>query len=398
MKQQQSAIHWQIGLAFFAFILIGASDGATGVLIPGIREQYDINKAVVSWLFLCGSAGYLVAAFTSGWLIKFLGQRRFLLVGTATLIAGATSMSLMPPFPLLALSSFPIGFGVAVLDTGLNGYIAVLPRNTALLNYLHAFYGVGALLGPIVASIIFVIGLHWNAVYGVWIGMGLIFFLSAFRAFSEQNSGNISEEHKFENSATGGMRQILRLPTVWIAAIFLAFYVGTEVSLGSWSYSFLTEQRHEADLFSAWTISAYWMGLTAGRLVLARVIGKLTERVTIQICLAGVMLSVLLIWLIPIGIVSAICLCLTGFFLGPIFPTTIALLPQLFSKRLLTNAIALVVSLGSLGGALFPWLAGNLAQILGLWVILPYAITLTSMMLICWILLQIQQIKNTYQA
>jgi fucose permease len=28
---------------------------------------------------------------------------------------------------------------------------------------------------------------------------------------------------------------------VWLAALFLLFYVGAEVSLGSWSFSFLTD-------------------------------------------------------------------------------------------------------------------------------------------------------------
>jgi hypothetical protein len=47
--------------------------------------------------------------------------------------------------------------------------------------------------------------------------------------------------------------------------------------------------------------------------------------------------------------------------------------------------------MGGLGGTLFPWLSGNLAQVLGLWIILPYAIALTVMMFLLWIPLQLQQ-------
>jgi fucose permease len=95
--------------------------------------------------------------------------------------------------------------------------------------------------------------------------------------------------------------------------------------------------------------------------------------------------------LIPIGIISAIGLCLTGFCLGPLFPTIIALMPQLFAKRLLATTIGLVVSLSCVGGALFPWLSGNLAQAFGLWIILPLALALTVMMFTLWLLLQLQQ-------
>ena len=47
--------------------------------------------------------------------------------------------------------------------------------------------------------------------------------------------------------------------------LFLFAYVGIEVSLGSWAFTFLTEERHEAELISGWTVSGYWLGLTVGR-------------------------------------------------------------------------------------------------------------------------------------
>src|SRR5438067_13496445 len=62
----------QIGLAFFAFILIGANDGALGVLLPSIRGFYGVDKATIGLLFLAGTAGYLGAAFTSGLLVERL--------------------------------------------------------------------------------------------------------------------------------------------------------------------------------------------------------------------------------------------------------------------------------------------------------------------------------------
>src|SRR5437868_3200028 len=70
----------QVGLAFFAFVLIGANDGAFGVLIPGLRMQYGVDKATIGLLFLVQSIGYLVAAFSSGLLIEKLGNRRFLML------------------------------------------------------------------------------------------------------------------------------------------------------------------------------------------------------------------------------------------------------------------------------------------------------------------------------
>ena len=179
-------------------------------------------------------------------------------------------------------------------------------------------------------------------------------------------------------------------PVDQCARVFLLIYVGSEVTLGSWSYSFFTEARHIAPLPSGWIVSGYWLGLSLGRLLLGHVGIRIGNKRMIQLCLFGVVVGLLLIWLIPLPFVSAFGLFLTGFSLGPIFPTTIALMPTLVSARILPTAIGFLASLGSMGGALFPWLAGNLAQYIGLWSLLPYVIILASVMFVLWVVLERQ--------
>lgn len=381
------ALRLTIGISFFAFILIGINDGAVGVLLPGMQQTYHAGKDTISLLFLAGTVGYFTASFNNGLLLNKLGNRRFLLLATVIMGLGFGLLSSRPPFLLLLLGIVPIGFGGAMLDAGLNSYIADLPNNTVLLNYLHAFYGAGALLGPLVASTFLAIGWLWNAVYFVWIGLTLLTLIGIGIAF--QRVGKETVIHTEEQKEGGNILLLaLRQRVVWLAALFLLFYVGTEVSLGSWSFSFLTQERHEQILFSGWTVSGYWVGLTLGRLLLGRVALRIGNRRLIEACLVGVVIGMVLIWFVPQLFVSAFALCLTGFSLGPIFPTTIALMSDTVSKRILSSAIGFLASLGSMGGALLPWLAGNLAQHLGLWTLLPYVIVLTIIMLLLWVMIQ----------
>jgi len=184
------------------------------------------------------------------------------------------------------------------------------------------------------------------------------------------------------------MWMALRLRVVWLAALVLLFYVGAEVSLGNWSFSFLTEERHGNLLLSGWVVSGYWFGLTLGRVTLAHAAERIGNRALIQLCLAGVVLGLSLIWLVPLQPVAAGGLLLTGFCLGPIFPTTIALMPGMVPSRLVPSAIGFLASLSAVGGSLCPWLAGNLAEHLGLWTLLPFVIALTGGMLGLWLALQ----------
>ncbi len=375
----------RIGAAFAAFILIGATDGATGVVLPSLQAHYGVSKGVISLIFLALTTGYIIAAFGSGLLVALLGQRRFLALGAAAFAMGAGAISLRPPFALLLTTILGLGFGFAIIDAGLNTYITGLPEKTTLLNNLHAFYGIGGFLGPIIASGVLAAGLSWNTVYALWALCGLI-LLAGFGALFDAGPAG-SRPPGTQHAGRGLLTDTLRLRLVWLAAVFLLVYVGAEVSLGSWSYSFLTEVRHHGSLLSGWSVSGYWLGITLGRLTLARLAARraIADASLIRSCLIGAGVGVLIIWLAPLPAVAAFGLWLTGYALGPIYPTTIALVPGLVPTRLVPSAVGFLASFGSMGAALFPWLAGNLAQAVGLWSLIPYALGLTVIMSGVWL-------------
>ena len=380
-----SVVRRRIAVSFAAFVLIGATDGATGVLLPSVQTNYGVGKGVVSFIFLALTSGYFVAAFGSGLLVALAGQRRFLMLGAAAFAVGAVAVSLRPPFALLLATMLVLGFGFAIMDAGLNTYITGLPENTTLLNNLHAFYGIGGFLGPIIASSVLVTGLSWNTVYALLSACSLILLVGFGLLFDADRTG--VRRPATQTAGRGLLTDTLRLRLVWLAAIFLLFYVGAEVSLGSWSYSFLTEVRHHGNLVSGWSVSGYWLGITLGRLTLARLAARLTiaDASLIRACLIGAAIGVLVIWLAPLPAVAAFGLWLTGYALGPIYPTTIALVPGLVPARLVPSAVGFLASLGSMGAALFPWLAGNLAQAIGLWSLMPYMLGLTVIMSSVWV-------------
>ncbi|HEY7975431.1 MAG TPA: MFS transporter [Ktedonobacterales bacterium] len=379
----------RLGLAFSSFILIGANDAALGVLLPSIIAHYGIDKATAALLFPASTLGFLLAAFNSGMLLERLGRRAYLVVGAGLFLIGAGLVVLTPPFPLLLPALFVIGFGEALLDAGFNAYVAGLPRNSALLNYLHAFYGAGALLGPLIASVILARSWGWNVTYLVWLLGGILAVIGFARVFDGQGAAAKAARSKGgADQAPGLLGTTLRMRFVWICALFLFLYVGAEVSLGSWSYSLLTESRGQGPLLAGWMVSGYWLGLTIGRVVLGRVAERIGASRLILWCLVGVLAAALLFWPAPNGFLNALALLLAGFSLGPIFPSTIAVVGRVMPLRLQPTAIGFLASLGSMGGAAFPWLAGNLAQRFGLWSLLPFVAALAAAMIALWLMLQ----------
>ena len=178
----------------------------------------------------------------------------------------------------------------------------------------------------------------------------------------------------------------LRTPAVLVAGLFLAAYVGLEISVGNWGFSFLTAGRALPELLAGYTISGYWLGLTVGRLVITPITGRagLGPAGSTFVCLAGVIAIGLLVLASPLAAVTMVGLVLLGFFLGPLFPTTMAVMPGLTEARLVPSAIGVISVFSVVGGSGLPWLAGYLAQRVGLWTLFPFVLLLALVLIGLW--------------
>lgn len=370
----------QIALAFAGFVVIGLGGGAGGVLLPAQIHEYRVDKAVIGLLFFAFSAGYLLAGGANGALLSRLGLRGDLVLGTA-IFAGSTCLAgLRPAFWVLLALTVLFGFGSGVIDATLNAYVATLPNSTARLNQLHACYGIGALAGPVLASALLDRGRSWGAVYLVFAAAAVPLLAGFARRYPAALPTEAAPER------TSSLATAVRHPAVLLSAVFLTVYVGAEVTLGNWAFSFLVEERGQDVLLAGRVVGGFWLGFTLGRFVL----GALAQRLGIgPVALTFGCLGVLgaglgLVWLVPGAIAAAAGFVLLGAALGPIFPLTIAVLPQLTPAWLAPTAIGLLVGVSVVGGAFFPWLAGAIAEQAGLDSLLPFSALLIALLLVNW--------------
>ncbi|HEY9521791.1 MAG TPA: MFS transporter, partial [Thermopolyspora sp.] len=189
-----------------------------------------------------------------------------------------------------------------------------------------------------------------------------------------------------ERAGGGLLATASREPAILLGAVFLAVYVGLEISVGNWGFTFLVDGYGQRDLLAGYIVSGYWLGLTLGRFLISPVSARigLTATGMIFVCLGGVTASAMLTWIAPGATTAGVSLVLLGFFLGPIFPTTMAVTPRMTETRLVPTAIGLLNGVGVVGGAVFPWLAGAIAEGAGVWTLPPFAVTLALLQLAIW--------------
>jgi fucose permease len=375
----------RILLSYAIFILIGISAGAPGVLLPAQIDDYGVDKATIGIMFITFSTGYAAGGALSGPILHRLAERATLGLGAGLFLAFSLVMATGPPFAALIALQVIGGFGTGLLDSALNTQIAPLPNSTTLLNRLHAFFGVGALIGPVLAGWQLDLGRPWTATW-LTIAVLLVPLLASAVLLSPGRSPASAGESRGGEVAPNLLRTTLSHRAVWLAALFLLVYVGAEVSIGNWAPSLLVEDRGQDVLISSLVVSGYWLGLTVGRFTVSPLAIRLGYGPVAMIygCLAGTALGALIAWVVPGPVGASVGLIMVGFFYGPLFPTTVAVMPQLTPAHLMPTAIGIVVAMAATGGALLPWVAGALADGTGIWSLLPYTLLTTGVMMAIW--------------
>lgn len=167
-----------VALVFLGFVSIGLPDGLTGVAWPSMRGYFGLPIDALGGLLVSYTAGYLVSSFGSGRMLTrasvgALLALNCLATGVSLLgYAGASHWRLVVALGALA------GLGAGAIDAGLNTYAAT-HFSAGMVNWLHAFYGVGALSGPILMTRALRSGPQWQWGYAI-VGGGQLALAACF--------------------------------------------------------------------------------------------------------------------------------------------------------------------------------------------------------------------------
>lgn len=126
---------------------------------------------MVSLIFLSPLAGYAGAAILNNAIHLRFGQRGVAFLGPFCHLAAYLGIALHPPYPVLVTVFILAGFGNGLEDAAWNAWIGNLANANEVLGFLHGFYGLGAVLSPLIATtLIAKAGWPWYAFYYIMVG------------------------------------------------------------------------------------------------------------------------------------------------------------------------------------------------------------------------------------
>lgn len=370
-----------VGIAFASFVGIGLPGGVLGVAWPSIRTSFGLSLDAIGALLTAQTAGYLLVGFNNGRILSRLPTGWFLAIGSMVGGLGLLGYALAPTWEVMVLCGVLAGMGSGAIDAAMNTYFAA-HYGPSLMNWLHACFGIGAAVGPAIATALLNGGLAWQWAYGLVAVVQAL--LGAGFALTSPRWLPVEPEHTTVQAPAAARTIVdtLKLPAVWLSITLFFVFTGLEGSGGQWPYTLFTEARSIRPATAGLWVSVYWASLTIGRILFGIAARYASSVSLLRASMLGATCGTVLIWWNPSDVLSFVGLALMGFSLAPIFPLSISNTPKQLGSTHAANAIGLQVAAASLGLAALPGLGGVLAENLGLESIGPFLVVLAVIMVL----------------
>lgn len=350
-----------IGLAYVSFISLGMPDGLLGVAWPSIRSHFGIPIDSLGALLVMFTAGYLLSSFTSGRLLARISVGTLLALSCLATAVSLAGYAVAPAWHAVVGLGALAGLGAGAIDAGLNTY-AARHFSARVVNWLHAFYGVGATIGPLVMTAVLGAGYGWQRGYLIVAVWQLILAICFALTRDKWKTNPIVEPGKAATrSREVSSISTLRLPVMWMSIAVFFIYTGLEAAAGAWAYSLFTESRAVPAMTAGLWVSIYWANLTLGRFLSGVVVGFAPLPLLLRFSIIGIAAGAGLIWLNFSGLANFLGLALMGLMSAPVFPTLIATTPARLGEAHTSNGVGFQIAAAVLGQSLVPAAVGVLA-------------------------------------
>ena len=358
-------------LSFACFITLGMSVGMLGVAWPSMQSDFGLQLDAIAAVFVTSTIGFTVGSVVASNGIARRGLIPYLIGAFVISIVGLIGYTLTPSWGIFVVLGLLTGLGSALLDAGFNIYMAG-SQSVRTMNWMHACFGIGATLGPLIMTFILTSGLSWRLGYAIVAILQSILFLACLPLLRR----DYSQAHQPKRAQLDALpaesildrapsRDTLRKLAVWLAIVLFLLYTGVESTAGQWTFTLFTEGRGVSLAAAGTLTSVFWAMITLGRFVFGAGaqrfgIERLLRMSMLATLIASILVAINNVWIGFAGI------ALMGLSLSTIYPTLTAETPRRVGMRHAANTIGYQMGGASIGFAILPGLAGALAARVGL--------------------------------
>ena len=359
-----------LAVIYLAFISLGLPDSLLGSGWPTMQTDFGVPSSYAGYVSMSISFMTIISALIAPTLIRKIKTQWIVVFSILLTVIGLIGFSFASHYWMLFLFVIPYGLGAGSVDSALNNYVAK-HYSSSVMNFLHCFYGVGAMISPYIMSLA-LSHARWNEGYRwtAYIQSGIMLVCLLSFPLWKKNAETADDD---ESDSTG-IKTALKIRGVIPTLIAFFAYCSGEATCFLWTSSYFagSKQGISAGLAAAFG-SLIFGGLMLGRLISAFVSNKLGDRLLIRIGIAVEAVGILLIFLPLSGYIpAAVGFVITGIGMGPVYPAIQHMAPENFGRQNSAAVIGLQMASAYIGSTFMPMVFGILQQAVGIGIMPVY--------------------------
>ena len=367
-------IRW---LTYLMFMMFAMTSDSVGEIIKEVKRVFEVNNTQASLMHSLFMVGIAFSGLFLGFLADKFGRKMTILFGLGMFAASCYLFLVGNSFSFILGLITLSGVAVGVFKTAALALIGDISRSTkehtGTMNGAEAYFGVGAIIGPLIVAWLIRSGIEWQWLYVIAGFLCTLLMVMAWRVDYPQYKQAKSENNKVNVLAS---LKLLRDPYAVGFSLGAFLYVATESAIYVWMPTYLLCDATTAEQ----TLSCYQEGFTLTLATYAvsvffalRALGRfigiwmmqrfnwtlviLLFSVAIVLCFAGGLMGgkSVAVYLFP----------LTGIFMSVIYPTFNSKGICCFNKSQHSTVAGVILFFTAAGAALGPLIMGLVSDAYG---------------------------------
>lgn len=368
-------IRW---LTYLMFMMFAMTSDSVGEIIKEVKIAFSVTNAQASLMHSLPMLGIALSGLFLGFLADKLGRKPTIIIGLALFGLACYSFLAAHDFVFIVSLMTLSGVAVGVFKTGalaLIGDISTSTRqHTATMNGAEAFFGVGAIIGPLIVAYLIHQGVAWQWLYVIAGGVCTLLIIVALAVKYPRYERHAS--HTEEKVSIGKSLALVKNPYALGFSLGAFLYVAAESAIYVWMPSYLvcdaTTVRATYDCYSQgfsqtlaiYSVTAFFILRAAGRFVGIWMMSHFNWALVLML-FSGAIVVCFVGGLVGGKSVALFLFPLTGIFMSVIYPTFNSKGISCFPKHQHGSVAGVILFFTAAGAAAGPFVMGIVSDAMG---------------------------------
>lgn len=340
-------------LIYLIYISLGVPDSILGVAWPEVKESFGVPIYYGSIIMTIVS---ILAAFSSvmyTYIVDKLSVEKIVVYSCFLTAIGLLLIGCSTSFFMICFAAIPLGIGAGAADASLNNFVSE-NLNAKHMIWLHGFWGVGAVIGPTIYSVLQRVNYTWKLSTILISMLQFILVVILFLGRKKIKEYKSTEEKNIEYNVKSKCNKYL----IFLRILYIFVFSGFDVSINLWLATYLQECLNYNSEIASIVVTLYFASVMLSRFV----VGIVSKNIEIKkIIFLGLIISALGTFLLLVSFnisMIIVSVLLTGMGMCVVYPFTLYENHICYEIKEAQKITSFQIAFNLVGGLIFPIVLG----------------------------------------